>query len=110
MSLRPLELNDFHLLSSADDLKLSIVSIAYFRLHSFSLRSLTDDAFVKALISGNIWVCRGKSCRFDIQISFNGNLLHGKIRSRALESLGSCVRDARVSTRNFLDHDPVLIP
>ena len=102
MSLRALELGQFHLHSSADDLKLSILTIAHLRVQASKLLSLHDEALFKALTSGGVWVCRGKSCRFDIQITFNGNVLCGQFRNRALESLGSFVRDLRVSTRDSL--------
>jgi hypothetical protein len=100
MSLRALKLTGFNLLSSADDLNLSIISIADLRLQTHRLVSLVDDDLVRALISGSIWVSRGIYYRFDIQISFNGNVLYGKIRNSVLESLGSCIRDGHVSTRS----------
>ncbi len=95
MSLWALELDPLHLVNSEHHLKLSVLSFANIRI-PWSISSLENDAIVKALTSGNLWVSRGAACRLDIRVFYNGNPLDRNGRINILESLGYRIRDAQV--------------
>jgi len=95
MPLRVLELDTLHLTNPDAHLKLSVVSAVDVRFPR-SISNLQDDALVKALTSGKLWVSRGIACRLDIQILFNGKPLDRNGRVNILESLGYRIRDAHV--------------
>lgn len=55
-----------------------------------------EDKILEALISGNIWAARGRKCRVDVDISFNGKSLDDTSRISLLEYLGYNLRDTYV--------------
>jgi hypothetical protein len=97
MSLKVLELEQIELTYPIDGLKLSIISQVEVRLPSGKLASLDQEGLIKVLRSGNVWVSRGRACRLDMQLSFNGKLLNKSNRMQILEVLGYCLSDAYVS-------------
>jgi hypothetical protein len=90
-----LELGTLHLVDTENHLKLSVLSTTDIRIPQ-RISSLANDAIIKALTSGNLWVSRGVGCRLDIQILFNGKKLDRNGRIGLLESLGYRFRDAQV--------------
>lgn len=97
MSSKSLELEKLSLTLVSEKLKLEIASTVDIKFPSG--RSPPDhDCTVKALHSRNIWVSRGRRCRVDADISFNGKPLHALSRIPVLESLGYHLRNAHVSS------------
>ena len=101
MSLQTLELEKLHLTLAAEKLKLGIASAVDIRFPSRWIPSQDNDGIVKALTSGYIWLSRGRRCRVDIKVSFNGKPLDRNCRIGILESLGCHLRDAHVSKKVF---------
>jgi hypothetical protein len=97
MPLQTLELEKLHLTLASEKLKLDIASTVDIRFQSGWIPSQDQDGIVKALTSGQIWVSRGKRCRLDIKVSFNGKPLDRTSRVAISESLGYSLRDAHVS-------------
>ena len=97
MSLKVLELEKIELTYPIDDMKLSITSQVELRSPSGKLASLDQEDFAKVLMSGNVWVSRGRACRLDMQLSLNGRLLDINDRMQILEVLGHYLSDAYVS-------------
>lgn len=96
MSLRALDLDSFILVNPAENVKLQVGLAVHFQLPS-RLSTLSAEAALKALASGNVWVSRGRGCRIDLEILQDGMPLDGVVFARLLESLGCRIRDAAVS-------------
>jgi hypothetical protein len=96
MSLETLKLEGLHLTLASEKLKLDIASLVDVSFQSGWIPCQDEDAIVKALTSGQIWVSRGRRCRLDIKVSFNGKQLDQTSRIATLESLGYHLRDAHV--------------
>lgn len=95
MSLKELELDQIHLTSVSDKLRLSINSSATFQIPAL-LSQLSQRDTAKALTSGNVWISRGTNCGLDIHVYFDGKRLEKNRRLHVLESLGYRLRDAHV--------------
>lgn len=95
MASKVLELDQLHLTSVVDKLKVSITSSAHLRIPD-CLSQLDQEETAKALASGNVWISRGTSCGLDFHISFDGERLEKNGRIHVLESLGYRLRDAHV--------------
>ena len=96
MSVRELKLSQLSLTHPASDLKLSVTASGVFAL-PLGFPSLDDHELQEALLSGRIWITRGRACRIDMNISFNNRPLDESSRLQVLESLGYQCRDAHVS-------------
>jgi len=96
MSLMALDLGPLRLKHASDDLNLSVSSTVGLRLPSGKVSLLRGVDIIKALTSGNIWASRGRACRLEFRISFNGKQLDQRSRRRLLESLGYHLRDIHV--------------
>lgn len=98
MSLETLTLEDVHLALSAEKLKLQISSAVDFRSPSGWNSPLGDAGILEALTTANVWVSRGRRCRLDIKVLFDGKPLGKATRLSILESLGYHLCNARVSS------------
>jgi len=112
MSLKSLQLDQLTLAYAAEDLKLSVSSIADLRLPT-RLASLSNGDIVEALTSGSIWATRGRSCRLELQLFFHGKPLEVPNRLQIVESVGYHLRDAHVSepvNHEALTNSQALVP
>ena len=109
MSSKTLELGKFSLALNSEKLKLEIDSSVQIKFSSGWDPSAGENIIVKALESGSIWISRGRRCRVDVQIFFDGKPLERSSRISLLESLGYHLRDAHVSSSVSLCR-PLLIP
>jgi hypothetical protein len=96
MPLKVLDLEPITLTCAAEDLKLLVTPQLSIELPSRRLASLDNTELIKNLTDGKVWVCRGRACRLDLQLFFNGRLLEHTTRMKLLESLGYSIRDAHV--------------
>lgn len=101
MSLKALELDRFSLCSTAESLKLEVVSAADFRVPR-NLSNLDSNAMLKALTLRQVWVSRGRGCRIDIEVLLDGKPLNRIDYLHLLQSLGCMIRDAEVRSNDSL--------
>lgn len=99
MSSKSLVLEKLFLTLASEKLNLEIASTVDIKFPSGLSHSGDDDGVVKALTSGNIWVSRGRRCRLDLEISFNGKPLDRTSRITILESFGYDLQVAHVSSK-----------
>lgn len=96
MPLKVLNLDPVSLVCAAEGLKLSVTSEITINLSTSNLATLGNPELITALLKHKAWVSRGRACRLDLQIFFNGKELPIVTRLRLLESLGYHLRDAHV--------------
>lgn len=101
MPLKVLELGPLTLISTADDMTVTIRPKVQLKLPPGIINTLNNVDLLKAITIGKLWVSRGIGCRLDLQILFNGKPLEETIRLRMLESVGYHVRDAHVGLESF---------
>lgn len=95
MYAKNIELDEVNVSSQTEDLKLSATPSLHLLLPA-PISSLGSERLLQALKSGKIWIFRGRPCRLELQLSFNGKPLDLAIRDRILEGLGCQLRDAHV--------------
>ncbi|PQE09648.1 hypothetical protein CJF32_00007087 [Rutstroemia sp. NJR-2017a WRK4] len=72
MATRKLKLDPICLAYSQDSILLHVESELEVLLTSAKLRSLPNAQCLEALCSGEVWVCRGKSCRIECVVTIDG--------------------------------------
>ncbi|PQE07468.1 hypothetical protein CJF30_00007193 [Rutstroemia sp. NJR-2017a BBW] len=72
MATRELKLDPICLAYSQDSILLHVESELEVLLTSAKLRSLPNAQLLEALCLGEVWVCRGKSCRIECVVTIDG--------------------------------------
>jgi len=103
MSMTEVNICQLTLAHPANDLQLSVTASGLFKL-SPSLSLLDENELREALVSGRVWIPRGRTCLVIVRISFNGKPLSESSRLRVLESLGYQCRDAHVSGQRSVEN------
>ncbi len=99
MSVKVLELERFNLASTAESLKLEVISTIEVKVPR-NLSTLENIAMMKAVTSRQVWVSRGRGCRIDVEVLLDGKPLDRINHLKLLQHFGGRIQDAEVRSEN----------